>query len=153
MREEDNQEICKQNAIDLKFRAWDFKLEKYHYFDGIFNKHPYIERSTVPQYDPCPVYHKLKVEHFSTKQDKNDENIYAGDILRDDMGDILEVKFGELPLGKASDCVCTYPAFYCKSYGQLGMAPADECQEIGDWMEIIGNVNETPELIGLKDKE
>ena len=80
---------------------------------------------------------------YAEKLDCNGKQIFVGDILKDDTGDILEVKFGELPLGKSSDCVCTYPAFYCKSYGQLGVAPSEECQEIGDWMEIIG----------LKDEE
>lgn len=73
--------------------------------------------------------------------------IYEGDILTDDFGDKLEVRFGKLPLNKAGDCICTYEAFYCKNYGQLGGSPFYECQEIGAWMERIGNICENPELL------
>ena len=84
-------------------------------------------------------------------KDKNGKEIYECDILIDDCGHILEVKFGKLPLDKSGDCVCTYPAFYCKDYGKLGQAPFYECVNIGDWMEVIGNIYENPEL--LEDKK
>ena len=93
---------------------------------------------------------KMMPLQYTGLKDKNGKEIYEGDILRDDVGEINEVKFGKLPLGKAGDCVCTYPSFYAKCYGKLGMAPYYECAEIADWMEIIGNIYENPELIATR---
>jgi uncharacterized phage protein (TIGR01671 family) len=84
---------------------------------------------------------------FTGLSDKSGKEIYEGDILKDDVGDTLEVKFGKLPLDKSGDCVCSYEAFYCKNYGQLGQSPSHECQNIGEWMEIIGNIYENPNLL------
>ena len=94
-----------------------------------------------------PFHPDVILEQYTGLKDKNGKEIYEGDILRDGVGYILEVKFGNLPLLKSCNCVCTYPAFYCK---QLGQAPSLECREIGDWMEIIGNIHENPELLASK---
>lgn len=84
---------------------------------------------------------------FAGRQDKNETDLYVGDLCRDDCGDIMEIKFGPLPLNKSGDCVCTFDAFYAKSYGSLGSPAFYECNQIGDWFEIIGNIWENPELI------
>ena len=76
------------------------------------------------------------------------KEFYEGDVTKDDSGNIGVVRFGKLPLDKSGDCVCVYPAFYIKCFGQLGQAPTYECQEIGEWMEIIGTIHTThPELL------
>jgi len=93
------------------------------------------------------------VGQFTTKYDKNERKIYGaigkrgGDILKDDTGEIGVVRFGELPLDKSGDCVCTYPAFYVECLGKLGQAPTYECVKIGDWMEIIGTQAEDSKLL------
>lgn len=94
-----------------------------------------------------PFLEEIEVMQYTGLKDKNGKEIYEGDILKDDIKHILEVKFGKLPLDKSGACVCSFPAFYCKCYGGLGRAPQHECQEIGDWMEIIGNIYENPELL------
>ena len=83
-------------------------------------------------------------------KDKNGTEIYEGDVLRDDVGDLGIVRFGKLPLDKSGDCVCGYSAFYVECKGQIGRAPMFECAEIGDWMEIIDNIHQNPELLELK---
>ncbi len=93
-------------------------------------------------------YDQVEWLQFTGLLDKSGKEIYEGDILKDDCDEILEVKFGKLPLDKSGDCVCTYEAFYCKCYGKLGQSPIFRCCEIGDWMEIIGNVFENKELLG-----
>jgi uncharacterized phage protein (TIGR01671 family) len=87
------------------------------------------------------------LSEYTGLKDKNGKEIYEGDILIDDQKELLEVKFGELPLDKSGDCVCTYQSFYCKCYGKLGVAPMYDCANIGEWMEVIGNIYENPELI------
>ena len=76
------------------------------------------------------------------------KEFYEGDVTKDDTGDLGVVRFGKLPLDKSSDCVCTYPSFYLHCLGQLGQAPTCECQQLGEWMEIIGTIHTThPELM------
>ena len=78
---------------------------------------------------------------------KEGVGVYEGDILKDDTGDIGVVRFGKLPLNKPGDCVCTYQSFYIECKGQLGQAPTWECENIGDWMEVIGNTTDSPTLL------
>lgn len=84
---------------------------------------------------------------FTGLLDKNGKEIYEGDVLTDEDGYLLEVKFGKLPLRKSGDCVCTYESFYAQCHGKLGVAPMYACQEIGTWMKIIGNIHENPDLV------
>ncbi len=89
----------------------------------------------------------FELMQYTGLKDRTGKEIYEGDILKDDVGDILEVKFGKLPLDKSGDCVCSYQSFYCKNYGQLGQSPSNKCQDIGNWMLVIGNKFENPELL------
>lgn len=123
---------------EIRFKGWDTFNKVWLKRNGKIDDHvsPWISNRT-PQY--------IVVE-FTGRLDKNGKEIYKGDILRDDVGDLGIVRFGELPLDKAGDCVCTYLAFYVECRGQIGRAPTYECVNIGDWMEIIGNVFENLEL-------
>jgi len=124
----------------IKFRAWDTKENKW--VNG-------FEDITIPigRMDEYAQKRGWVLLQFTGLTDKNGVEIYEGDLLIDDVDDLLEVRFGKLPLDKSGDCVCTYLAFYCKNYGQLGRAPSHECQNIGDWMEVIGNIYSNPELL------
>jgi uncharacterized phage protein (TIGR01671 family) len=83
-------------------------------------------------------------DRFTCFKDKNGKEVYEGDWLKDDQGIIFQVKFGKLPLEKSGDCVCTYQAFYAQGRDSSAMY---ECNHIGEWMEIIGNIYENPELL------
>ena len=68
----------------FKFRVWNKTEEVMVYFDGIFyNKKPYTEGSSFPQYDSSPHYHKLSglMQCIGLKDD-DDNLIYEGDIIR-----------------------------------------------------------------------
>lgn len=95
-----------------------------------------------------PGYHEVIPETVGQSIIVEGKEFYEGDVTKDDTGDIGVVQFGKLPLDKSGDCVCSYPAFYIKCFGQLGQAPTYECQVIGKWMEVIGTIHTThPELM------
>ncbi len=87
------------------------------------------------------------VGQFTGRKNENGQKVYEGDILKDDTDELGLVQFGKLPLDKSGDCVCTYQAFYIKCFGKLGQAPTFECENIGDWMEVVGNETDNPELL------
>jgi len=92
-----------------------------------------------------------KFIRHDTKDRYIGKEIYEGDILKDDCGEIGIVRFGKLPLDKSGDCVCTYLAYYVECKGKLGQAPTYECANIGDWMEVIGNIHDkNPELMEVE---
>ena len=132
----------------IKFRAWDKIWKKMYENVAEFDLFRGVSGLQIPNDGKGS---HLEFMQYTGLHDKNGKEIYEGDILKDDVGDILEVKFGKLPLDKSGDCVCTYEAFYCKSYGQLGKTYMHECQEIGNWMEIISNIYENPDLLPVKE--
>lgn len=139
---------------EIRFRAWDKKGKRI-----VDNQSFGPGTEPVISFSGNCALHKLAKEVYEDKvrefilmqftglKDKNGKDIYEGDILEDDQNEILEVKFGKLPLDKSGDCVCTYIGFYCKCYGKLGRSPMHECTEIENWMKIIGNIYENPELL------
>ena len=120
-------------------------IDKRYTLDEIIGGDPYADMSDCPF---LRLYHHMHTREFAGRKDESGREIYEGDILRDDCGELHSVVFGKLPLDKSGDCVCTYESFYCKCHGKLGQAPFYECCDIGDWMEIIGNIYENPELLG-----
>ncbi|TET41423.1 MAG: hypothetical protein E3J60_04530 [Dehalococcoidia bacterium] len=132
----------------LKFRAWFEKKPDW------CNQMFYSDEESPglgDWFSECEIEsdhgNKVLFLQFVGLKDKNGAEIYAGDILKDDVGDIGIVRFGKLPLNKSGDCVCTYGAFYVECKGQLGQSPSYDCTEIGDWMEVIGNHFENLELL------
>ena len=119
---------------EIKFRAWDKKAKVWLEW-GTFDLFVILKND------------RYAVVEYTGLKDKNRKEIYEGDICQDDCGHLMEIKFGELPLDKGSDCVCTYQSFYAKDYGKIGEAPWNECNEIGEWFEIIGNIYENPDLL------
>ncbi len=139
---------------EIKFRAWDKKKKRMMYYPlGVGIHLDKGDEETISYgtgMNTVTVHPKSKtyqLMQYTGLKDENNKEIYEGDILQDDNDDIFEVKFGKLPLDKSRDCVCTYEAFYCKGYGQLGQAPSYECQEIREWMKVIGNIYKNPELL------
>lgn len=143
---------------EIKLRAWDKRHKRMRpvleihwsthgeaYLVTVPTKAAYIKGKPVVICEASP--ERMILMQCTGLHDKNGKEIFEGDILRNDVGDLGIVRFGKLPLDKSGDCVCSYLAFYVECRGQIGRAPSFECAEIGDWMEIIGNIYENPELM------
>lgn len=132
---------------EIKLRAWEHLRKKWIYGKSLCLRFDENDKMSAVFYDNEGNEAYLRLYEYTGLKDKHGKEIYEGDVLSDDCGELHEVVFGKLPLDKSGDCVCTYEAFYCKCYGKLGQAPFYECQNIGEWMEIIGNIYENPELL------
>jgi uncharacterized phage protein (TIGR01671 family) len=121
---------------EIKFRAWDNLRRKFLNRVEVLNLtigHFYVSGYTFSQ--------------STGLKDKNGNDIYEGDILQ--WGENNQnkglVKFGELPLDKNGDCVCSFPAFYID--GSISYWRGYEAESFGNYQEVIGNIYETPELL------
>ena len=121
----------------FKFRVWDETEKNMVYFDGIFyNKKPYTEGSSFPQYDSSPHYHKLSDLMQSTGfKDENGKLIYEGDIVQ-----VFHVSgtmqgryfFGVVKWNNLKS------GFYIEKYGTI---------DDDDVYKVIGNIYKNPELL------
>lgn len=131
-----------------KFRAWDKKLKKYHYFTGIFNKRPYTEHSTFAQYDSSPEYHELIIEEFTgrcdikrTEEFPEGQEIYQGDkVIKD--GKEYEIRYSD----HSFDLATTESPFPKREdgYSYYGTSWDD--------IEVVGHIHE-PEEAGVAGAE
>ena len=111
----------------MKFRVWD-KSEKKFFHKGIS-----IDIETGDVIDDCGIINKDRVivHQFTGLKDKNGNNIFEGDILRNSMGDVSVV---EQNMEMNCGC-CGY------IYGwEFPESLSENC-------EIIGNVCENEEII------
>ncbi len=129
-----------------KYRAWDKKLKKYHYFEGIFNEQPWTEKSTFAQYESCPELHEVEIEEWAGHLAKNGKEIYEGDIIQS----------GQKELGEN---VYQYEVVFA-SGSFVGSDNRIKHENPWRWVEwpfeyfedceIIGNIHLNPELIEAK---
>ena len=116
---------------DIKFRAWDKTNKKYLYFEGIFNKRPYTETSSFPQYDSSPQYHDLDIEQYLGIKDDNNVELYKGDILQISMQHCKQEK---------PYIIDDIQEFYGDYY------QSDMYYAITN-IKVIGNIHDNPELV------
>lgn len=136
--------------MNPKFRTFDRRIHRMSYEFHIVSNGFYlpVEPSILEHLGKDDKFFKFDTDEavimqFSSRKDKNGKEIYVDDILKSE-GRFLIVKFGKLPLDKSGDCVCTYPAFYCRD---IKHDRYYECCEIGDWMEVVGNIHENGSLL------
>ena len=119
----------------FKFRVWDETEKNMVYFDGIFyNKKPYTEGSSFPQYDSSPHYHKLSdLMQCTGLKDKNGKLIYEDDI----------VKFKTELFGKPKQIIWDECHYILKD--TFIILCDTEIKQFG--LEVIGNIYENPKLL------
>lgn len=137
---------------EIKFRGWDGK--QFHYFDldEVFFQGAMNEVSGSNQWSPSNLY----IQQFTGLHDKNGKEIYEGDILmyRNNMSvknpgvpfdSYHKVCFGEYDFGEYEDQEDGYGWYIqdidVENYGS-SLTPISS-----DLYEVIGNINENPELL------
>ena len=114
---------------EIKFRCWNGKNKKYIY------------QSKTDRIDKCLTYYELNIktilEQYIGLKDKNEKEIYEGDIVKYELGDIDE---------------CVFVRYSSGVLPQFVNVDKDGCEhmdDIDDWhtLEIIGNIHENPELM------
>jgi uncharacterized phage protein (TIGR01671 family) len=132
---------------EIKFRAWNEKEKSWVTGDAGMQGNDQIFLTEIKEDSGDYFIDKwdhITLMQFTGLEDKNGKEIYECDWLKDDQGDLFQVKFGKLPLDKRGDCVCTCPAFYAEARDRN---MNNECNQIGEWMEVIGNIYQNPELL------
>lgn len=132
----------------IKFRAWD-KEEKKMYFD-VQNNYDNIREQT------CFQDNNLELMQFTGLKDKNGKEIYEGDILmyKNNMSvknpgipfdSYHKVCFGEYDFGEYEDQEDGY-GWYIQDI-DVENDGSSLTPMSSDLYEVIGNINENPELL------
>lgn len=120
---------------EIKFRAWDKKINKMFYSDDCFFSFingNLIERDGENGSDKDSQI----VMQYIGFNDENDKEIYEGDILQNKFDDIKVVEFEDCVI---ENCGC------CNMVRAIGYDFTDFFNDIQS-TKIIGNIYENPEL-------
>jgi uncharacterized phage protein (TIGR01671 family) len=120
---------------DIKFRAWDGEFMRYSsdYEEGHLETETEKVAKSYSLADFFEYNPNCEFMQFTGLKDKNGKEIYEGDVINDS-ADTLEVIYN------SSKGISV--GWYVKN--NTTYLPL--CVEQGDYMEIIGNIYENPEL-------
>ena len=115
---------------ELKFRAWDNTKKEW-----TLNIMECVSSSRGDIWiEPALKSHDVIIEQYTGLKDKNGKEVYEGDIVRD-LGSNHEVKFCEM---RDTDC-----SYFYQGWGFDDSSLYEE----HDFVEVIGNIHENPELL------
>lgn len=113
----------------IEFRAWDKFIKKMILWDDCLNNETLIPEILLNN-------ERYDIMQFTGLFDKNNKEIYEGDIVKDEYGRIMKVFWQDFGAFNSANIEnFTYASL------QSWFSPYEE------FPEIIGNIYETPELI------
>ena len=135
---------------ELKFRAWDIKNNHYvnvhrlildqfgaiDYADVVYNGKLY---KLYPS--------EVIIEQYTGLEDKNDKEIYEGDIVKTKSPDMPNFNAGAIVMQQQMYLIINTPTYNDPRHSHsetLGYYCDTEC-------EVIGNIHENPELLEAKE--
>ena len=135
-----------------KYRVWDKEDKKYIFYSGIFNSAPFTETSGWLQYEgSCPRYHDIIVEEAIGLEDISDMPIYEGDILKINGGSNYLVKwFNDIGFDGMGGM---HSGFYFDNKYRGNTELDYHLGFYKEEIEVVGNINENPELLTGKSNE
>lgn len=134
----------------IKFRVWNKKRKSYsndHKYD-VGGDNDVVEYFASPadcflqSLSDCQNDDNIILEQFTGLTDSKGKEIYEGDICK--------YSFPSYSLHESQDCIIYYEQNYCSMFissikGQFNCVITPTL--CNDGLEIIGNINENPELI------
>mgnify|MGYP001599860110 CR=1 FL=1 len=138
----------------IRFRAWDktFRImikvdvlewnkftfdDSVCYINGEKYKSQILEKITEYQTDSVTIKNVVIMQYTGLK-DRNRKEIYEGDILKDSIGEILQIIWDQSE--------CRFEALFRSSYGRKNWELKRHIKDI-QFMEIIGNIYESKHLL------
>ena len=124
---------------EINFRAWDIKEKVMCWVSIIDFEHRecVLVYPTKEYKEKTKSFDEIELMQYRNLKDKNNKEIYDGDIVKSPNGELFVVKY---------DGYCLQP-FHKFEYhrGAYSIPP--------EWFEVIGNVFEHPELLNRKVKQ
>lgn len=130
---------------EIKFRAWDKKAKKFIPTRNIvWNDNGLVGINMGFSRKEKRFIGNIKIMQYTGLKDKNGKDIYEGDLIKDDEGEIEEVKPPEI---FECDAFKVYGYKFCS--GHFIDARGEKTLErfYSHQPEIIGNIYENPDLI------
>ena len=137
--------VCKgDNMREIKFRAWDKGLKEYIYNVESIGVYASIEYDDY-DFSDILIEERFEVEQYTGLKDKNNKEIYDGDIVE-------SFVHPEIPIHYVVQWSDKFNGWFCKN---LNNPESDyKTVDIQLWVyiknnqfEVIGNIHENPELL------